>query len=418
MGDLRLSPTPRRRRSPRRSPRRSARRLAATSALALALTSACVPPAADLSLPTGTGLQWVQDTGGTTDENGTYHEAYARFTLLDGVTNGPTPVETPYLPLTPTAGGAYASYGFPVFPDGTARFPWNGFAGEGVTTATTVTGGTTTYVVTGAGGSCTFANLSTTGPMPRTSAAIPSPDGGKLAVFTRFADPDANSIRTTITIYALDASCTRLNGVTTTWNSFAGSVSGAMIVSSLTVWSPDSASILYPVNLATARDGTRLERLAASGGSTPTTVLEDPSSTILPLGWSSAGRALIFRISRSTGTPPVAATSLETLPIGGGHTKVIDVHTSLVPPTRSEFHVGYFLPGTSQVVYSGGPRTATAGDGRTVAWPQLRIHDDTTDTDVVVPGTDAPLAWHPTPSGDMPNGRFLERFIHGTGATT
>ena len=104
--------------------------------------------------------------------------------------------------------------------------------------------------------------------------------------------------------------------------------------------------------------------------------------------------------------------------VRASYNKVIDVHTSLVPPTRSEFHVGYFLPGTSQVVYSGGPRTATAGDGRTVAWPQLRIHDDTTDADVVVPGTDAPLAWHPTPSGDMPNGRFLERFIHGTGATT
>ncbi len=115
MGDLRRSPTPRR----HRSPRRSARRLATTSALTLALMSACVPPAAELSLPTGTGLQWVHDTGGTTDENGTYHEAYARFTLLDGVTDGPTPVETPYLPLTPTAGGAYASYGFPVFPGGT-----------------------------------------------------------------------------------------------------------------------------------------------------------------------------------------------------------------------------------------------------------------------------------------------------------
>ena len=108
MGGMGLPRTPR-----ERSPRRSARRLATTSVLALALMSACVPPAADLSLPTGTGLQWVQDTGGTTDENGTYHEAYARFTLLDGVTDGPTPVETPYLPLTPTAGGAYASYGFP-----------------------------------------------------------------------------------------------------------------------------------------------------------------------------------------------------------------------------------------------------------------------------------------------------------------
>ena len=280
-----------------------------------------------------------------------------------------------------------------------------------------MTGGTTTYVVTGAGGSCTFSNVSAMYPMPRTTSAIPSPDGGKLAVFTRFADPDANSIRTTIAIHALDASRTfqqRDHHV----ELVRRQRQRAMIVSSLTVWSPDSASILYPVNLATARDGTRLERLAASGGSMPTTVLEDPSSTIMPLGWSSAGRALIFRLSRSTGTPPVVATSLETLPIGGGHTKVIDVHTSLVPPTRSEFHVGYFLPGTSQIVYSGGPRTATAADGRTVAWPQLRIHDDTTDADVVVPGTDAPLAWHPTPAGDMPNGRFLERFIHGTGATT
>jgi len=378
----------------------------------LGLAAACVPQPAVPTLPAGTGIQWVRDVGGTPNENGTYQEAYSHFTLLDGVATGPTPVATPFFPLTSTAGPAYASFGIPVFPDGTTKFPWNGFAGEGITTATTVDAGTTTYDVTGAGGTCRFTNVSGMYASSRTSAAIPSPDGTKLAVFTRFDDVEASAISTYLSIYALGASCTRLANVSYRWSGYAGANTGDTIVSSLTVWSPDSSAILFPLNPASTPTGTRLMRLDVAAGSTPTVVLDSPTSTVLPLGWSPTGRVLIVRTGRSTTTPPTGWTSLETLPIGGGHTKVFDVLTSAVPSARAEFHVGYFVPGTSQVLYSGGTRTATASDGRVVSWPQFRIYDDLTEADAVVPGTDAPLAWHDTPSGPLLNGEFLERFIH------
>jgi hypothetical protein len=379
------------------------------AALAIGLAVACVPQPTAPALPAGTGFGWVRDVGGTTDGNGNYQESYSHFTLLDGVTGGPTPVTTPFFPLVATAGPGYASFGGPVFPDGTAKFPWNGFAGEGITTATSTSGGTTTYDVSGPGGTCRFTNVSTTYATIRTSAAVPSPDGTKLAVYSRLNDADASATVTYLSVYALDATCNRLANVTYRWSSYAGSISGDMIVSSLTVWSPDSSAILFPLTTATAPSGSRLLRLGAAAGSTPTIVLDAPTSAVLPLGWSPSGRVLVVRTSRSTSTPPVGATSLETLPIGGGHTKVFDVQTSTVPPTRAEFHVGYFVPGTSQILYSGGTRTATAPGGRVVAWPQFRIHDDGTDADAAVPGADAPLTWHTTPSGDTPNGEYVER---------
>lgn len=395
--------------SDRRPARRTVRWL--TSGLAVVIAVACVPQPTPPVLPSGIGMQWVRDVGGTVNENGNYVESYARFTLLDGTTTGPTPVETPFVPLVATAGAAYATYNFPVFPDGTAKFPWNGLAGEDVSTVTTVASGTTTYDVTGPGGTCRFTNVSAPFATSRTSAAIPSPDSSKLAVYSRLADPDASATTTYLTIYALDAGCTRVVGASYRWNSYAG-ISGEMIVSSLTVWAPDSSAILFPITTATAPSGSQLMRLSASAGATPTLVLDAPTSTVLPLGWSPAGRVLIARAARNAATPPVSSSSLETFPIGGGHTKVFDVQTSALPSPNALYHVGYFLPGSSQVLYGGGNRTATASDGRVVAWPRFRIFDDLTGADAPVPGADAPLAWHQTNAGEMPNGEFLERFIH------
>src|SRR4051794_18889734 len=108
----------------RRAVRGSARALVTGLVVAVGAAGGPQPPA----LPSGIGMQWVRDLGGSTDEFGNYHEAYSRFTLLNGVRSGPTALPPSYLPLTPLLGPAYASFEVPVFPDGTARFPWNGFA--------------------------------------------------------------------------------------------------------------------------------------------------------------------------------------------------------------------------------------------------------------------------------------------------
>lgn len=356
-------------------------------------------------------MQWVRDTGGTNDGTGAYHEAFARFTLLDGVVGGPAELPPTYLPITPLLGPLFSSpfLGLAILPDGTARFPWNGFAGEGISTVTTTDSGGTTHHVTGPGGTCSFTDVAAPFPTSRTKAVIPSPDGTKLAVFSRLDDSENNSMTTSLTIYDLGASCTRVAGVSYSWRPFTGE----QILSPLFVWSATSSAVLFNlVGPDLSNSENRLMRLDATPAATPSQVLATPGSATIPLGWSAGGRILFDRSSRSTATPPVGTLSLETMPDAGGHTKVFDVLPSTTPTTRPDSHVGYFVPGTSLVLYRGGTRTATSSDNRVVAWPQFRIFDDTTNADAPLGGVDSPLTWHQTPSGEMPNAEFIEKFIH------
>ena len=402
---------------------RQNRRVTTTASAALMVTimavgTSCFPepvtPPPAPTLPAGVGFEWIRDTGGSTSEGGTYTPGYSRLRLLDGVVDGPNTVSPSDITFGGTFGVGAAEYSLPVYPDGTAKFPWNGFAGEGITTTVTTIGGptgtTTTYEVTGPEGPCSFSNVSTTYATPKTSAAIPSPDGTKLAAFTLVNDFDANRQITDLAVYELGPTCSLIDSVSYTRQSYAGQFTGEKVLSSLTVWAPDSSAIIYPVGSGLPGAGSRLERLAADGSSAPTVLVDDPDSTVIPLGWSAAGRVLFLRQTRGAGTSTTVASSIETVAAGGGPSKVIDDQTSAAPMTDFTTHFGYFVPGTSQVLYTGGSRTTTLG-GSVWAWPQIRLHDDTTGGDGPVPETDAPLATHLAYSGEAPNVEFIERFV-------
>lgn len=400
---------------PRQNRRVTTTASAALMVAAMAVGTSCFPdpvthPAAP-TLPTGIGFDWIRDTGGTTSEGGTYTPGYSQLRLLDGVVEGPTPVAPSATAFGPAAARSIAMYNIPIFPDGTARFPWNGFAGEGITTevstATTPTGTTTTYDVTGAGGTCSFTNESTTHPTRKVSAAIPSPDGTKLAVYSQYQDFDAANV-TWMSIHDLDDTCALRSERSYNWSSYID-VSGERILSSMTVWAPDSSEVLYPVGWPTSGGSSRVDRLGVNGVPTPSVVLSDSDSTLFPLGWSPAGRVLVTRQTHGTGVTTTSS-SIETVPVDGGAPKVIDAKTSAAPMTEFATHFGYFVPGTSQVLYTGGPRTTTLG-GSVWAWPQIRLHDDATGGDGPVAETDAPLATHTTFGGEVPNVEFIERFV-------
>jgi len=155
--------------------------VAALAAVVLVMLAACTPPVTPPpapTLPTGTGVAWWKDAGGTIVEDfggPTYRPAFQRWVTLGGTATGPGPVDAgaalpaPYL----------AAFGFnlPMYPDGTAKYPWNGFAGEGISAATNPN----SIVVAFPGGTCTIgASLGV-----QVGGITPSPDGTKLAYVGR-----------------------------------------------------------------------------------------------------------------------------------------------------------------------------------------------------------------------------------------
>lgn len=377
---------------------------AAIAAAAITSTTACpLPEPAPPTMPAGVGIEWVRDVGGAPDEFGEYEEDYGRFRLLDGVRTGPTSVEPNFYPLTPTNGSSYAQFDVPVFPDGTAKFGWNGFAGDGITTDVSSQDGATTYAVTGPGGTCSFTNEPSMGfPMPRTTAAIPSPDGSKLAVFTRLANFDSNTITTWLSLHQLDDACAQVTSASYSWNGNFGNPIGERIASSLVVWSPTSAAVLFPLDSAT--DGSKVLRLDATDGAVATTAYWPDGATVVPLGWS-GDRMLVVNSTAGGGR------DIRIVPIGGGTGTLVDRWTGEYPLTEEASHYGYFVPGTRKVVYADATRTAVNAQSETVAWPRFRLFDDATGGFANLTGTDSPLQWHETFDGDRPNVEYLDRFV-------
>lgn len=337
---------------PRQNRRVTTTASAALMVAAMAVGTSCFPdpvtPPAAPTLPTGIGFDWIRDTGGTTSEGGTYTPGYSQLRLLDGVVEGPTPVAPSATAFGPAAARSIAMYNIPIFPDGT-----------------------------------------------------------KLAVYSQYQDFDAANV-TWMSIHDLDDTCALRSERSYNWSSYID-VSGERILSSMTVWAPDSSEVLYPVGWPTSGGSSRVDRLGVNGVPTPSVVLSDSDSTLFPLGWSPAGRVLVTRQTHGTGVTTTSS-SIETVPVDGGAPKVIDAKTSAAPMTEFATHFGYFVPGTSQVLYTGGPRTTTLG-GSVWAWPQIRLHDDATGGDGPVAETDAPLATHTTFGGEVPNVEFIERFV-------
>lgn len=391
-----------------RGSRRSHSIRAAVAAAAIAATTACPPPEPPPpTMPADVGVEWVRDIGGAPNEYDPYVESYGRFRVLDGVRTGPTPVVGNYIPLTPTLGAEFAQFSLPVFPDGTAKFPWNGFAGEHVTTTTT-TAEAVTYEVTGPTGSCTFVNGGFDGPSFRTIAAIPSPDETKLAVYRQLIDSDANELITEILIAPLDGTCETIS-FTRHERTLEGSEStGEQIVSPFAVWSPTSSSIVFTVGRPAPLPDERLYRLDATPGAVAQVVAYPADATIVPLGWSITDRLLAVI---QTGGPAAPQRTIVTLPSAGGATTLVDRWTGEFRLAEFSTHYGYFVPGTTKVVYADATRTAVNAQGQTVAWPRFRLFDDATGASGSLEGADSPLMWHTTPFGDAPNVEWLDRFV-------
>lgn len=396
------------------SPRRKLTIRTVVGAAVLAAATACPPPAPPApELPDGVGVSWLRDEYGAPNEYGNHVESYARHQVLDGVRTGPTPPDPSLLPFSPTVGAAYANVPIPVFPDGTAKFGWNGFAGEGITTTVTQAGGFRNYEVTGPGGSCTFSNeVAAEYPTFRTIAAIPSPDGSKLAVYTRLNDPDASTIETWLSIRSLDASCTQVALATYEWSSAIDEFSGERITNPFVVWSPSSSAVLFSLEGAVPGNGARIMRLDATTGASPTVVLDLGTSIATPTGWSVDGRVLLTYNRLPSASLPSGADVIATMPVGGGALTTVDLWDLRFPGAQIATHYGYYVPGTTTIVYSDASRTTVNAQGTTVSWPRFRLYDDATGGWAAMPQTASPLVWHTNMGGqDLPNLEMLDRFV-------
>ena len=407
-----------------RTRRRSRRRISITMlASAVLVAAACAPPTWSAvpppSLPTGVGVQWLRDAGGTADPvTGFYTASMNRFVTLNGTTTGPTPAGPSWLLGTPSPllAGALESVGFRLIPDGTARFPWNGFAGEGVTaTLAPPTSPYPQYNVTFPGGSCTV------GPIGAAiTGIVPSPDGTRAAVSSFSNDVIGGGSITGLSIRSLvNGGCPTVSSVQ--YLPFGGNVD--RLGSPAVVWAPDSSALLYQqTNSSTG--AAAIMRLNATSGATPTTVLPATENCSLPLGWSVADRILLSCVTTTPGTPVTIASSLETMEVTGGARQVIDSlsATQHVSSSPRPFHYGYYVPGTTSIVFNDGSTTVTNSDGRSFPWFQIHLISD-------VPGAASgpllgvapPFGWHqealsgsglpPFTFTDVPNLEFVERFV-------
>ena len=373
------------------SPRsRSLRRtvVVTMAAVGVLVGSACTPPTfAAPVLPPTVGVTWLRDTGGTV--GATYQPAYERYTTLGGVVTGP---------------GSAGVWGSTFLPNGTASFPWNGFAGDGITTTTSPSGPFTNYTVSFPGGRCTY----TSSPGSAVMGIAPSPDGTKVAIEFNDFDAAPMTAPTTVSVSRLGAGCQAISHA-----SYDGVIggprggSGDRLLGPLFIWSPDSDAILYSLG-GPASDTGRVVRLDASAGATPVTVIDDgPSVAITPTGWGIDGRVLITRSTAVPGSPDARYSTIEI--VDGAVRRVID--SAVVTGQEASPHIGFFVPGTATVVYHDMSVLVTNSQGTTYPWARVRLYDDVTWGKISILGVDPPLTWHTEGAQQVPNGERIDRFV-------
>ena len=378
-----------------------------TMAVAAVAMAGCVPPAATPpTMPAATGVGWVHDLGGSLNEFGSYVPGYQRFSVLGGVGSGPDAVPSGYSPPLAAVGSAsFTNIG--VFPDGSARFPWNGFAREGISTVSSPVAGGRDHVVSGPGGSCTVSDRSNAASRSLVLSVQPSPDGTKLAIVSKSWSMEG-PIQTGISIISFAGPCATTASTSYSWSSYGGEFSGDQILNPVVVWAPDSSAVVYSLAGTAFYDTHRLMRLDAVQGASPSLVFDEPGSQVMALGWSVGGRILIARGKTST-SPANFSSSLETLAVAGGPAKAFSVLSSSV--ARFDAGVGFFVPGTQTVVYVGGGQTVTNVTGQKFYRPELRLFDDIANGDGPLAGADLPLLWHQQDGVDVPNSVALDAFV-------
>jgi hypothetical protein len=363
-------------------------------------------------------VSWFRDTGGTlVGDEGSYSPAFERYSILDGVVTGPDPVAPGDVLAPPTVVnmGTFVT-GYDLAPDGTARLPWNGFAGEGITmSATDPTDGQWTMHFPG--GSCL---LATVGFLYEIQMVSPSPDGTKVAI--RSYDFDGGS---TVEVKSLvdGATCPSITHAT-----YQATGSPAERAGNVLVWSPDSSRVAY----GHTRDGSGIAALPATAGSTPVDVVTPAPGTVVPMGWSVAGRLLY---SRTVVDGASVVSRLITRAAAGGPERVLDTaaaptsfSASDSPLTRgglSPFlHYGYFVPGTSKIVFNHGSSTVTDAAGYTFPRFYVALVTDATGASSrPILGSKPPLTWHqealtegafepPFDLIDVPDAESVNGFVH------
>jgi hypothetical protein len=381
-----------------------------------------VPPP---TLPAGVGVSWLRDVGGTyAGAPNLYQPSYDRYVTTSAGTTGPTTAVHAVAPIlfslldacTGCAPSARQR------PDGTAEFPWNGYAGEGISWSGTFNNlDMEIHRLTFPTGTC---ELGTLGDTSDFTEIMPSPDGTKAAVLLN--DISAIPFNTTVRIVGLvdGATCPTISTTPTYGVPDAG---GAYIDAiGQFVWSPDSTAIVYPVghhpaNESAPDSGYELDRLDAVSGATPQQILQPVSKQLIPTGWSIAGRLLMSEVSF---TPTAAVSTILTMKTDGTDHRTIETSTSN-PAIATQFEAawtfGYYVPGTSTIVYQAKFATVTNSDGYTLPRFRPQLIADTAGAAAGPLDGTPPLVWHQVPIGspdnptgvtNAPNPDVLEQFTH------
>ncbi len=393
------SPTSRRRLRRRRLVRTTS--VVAALAALMAFSASCAPPAQ----PPWVGVQWVRDAGGTVNPDGSYTPSWQRYVTSNGVTSGPTP--------TPTLDPILLPFGSNL-PDGTARYPWNGFAGEGFTTTQTPPGPGVTYTLHYPAGSCVigFADADS-----RLNSVLPSPDGQRVAVVSSFSF--AGVTNSTLSIRSVGATtCPTI--VSASYVFTSGLNPPGFIVGSRVVWKPDSSAVVTTLETPVLNQppGSAVIRLDASTGATPTPVLAASEGCLAASGWSVDNRLLLICAG-----PAAFQLRLITIPLGTpGTTNTLWSFTGTADTVGPGFPLAYYVPGTSTIVFNN-PFPVVNSDGFLQAWWQVHTAFDLPFApSTPITGSAPTLAWHPVPVNgstvppytftDMPNIETVERLAH------
>jgi len=379
-------------------------------ALLGAFTASCAPPPA----PPWIGVQWSRDTGGTTNPTtGEYTGAWDRYVTSAGSTTGPTASGNP---LLETPQPLLLSY-FSPLPDGTARFPWNGYAGEGIS-VTRSSGLYGDYVATFPGGICVVHQM---GPGATLLGAMPSPDGRFIAV-TSTNNDFFYAFASRIDIVSLTPTgCPTVTTVSYLRRYLEpGGWTGDAVSNPTVAWSPNSEALVYSLNLQP--DGAAsIIRLDATAGSVPTPVLSPATGCTVPLGWSIENRILLS-CNSSTGSS-LGQSRIISIPLGAGTTNVIDTSTAGPSTFSASFtHYGYYAPGTNTIVFNKAVPVVNS-DGLVQPWYQIHtVYDLPFATSSPLLGVAPPFGWHqekvpsvvfppPPPTfTDVPNAEVVERW--------
>ncbi len=384
---------------PRRHMFRATAVLAALGAL-VAFSASCAPPAQ----PPWVGVQWVQDAGGSVQLDGSYTPSWQRFVTTNGVTSGPTPTPYPDPVWWPYDRG---------FPDGTARFPWNGFAGEGISVTQAQDGSAVRYTLHFPAGSCSILY----GADSRLDSVTPSPDGQRAAVVS--SDSFGGVTQSNLSIWSLGPTgCPTVVTASytyTVWSDPHGYIIGGRIV-----WKPDSSAVIAILQTPVQGQspGAAVIRLEATPGATPTPVLAAAEGCLVPSGWSVDNRLLLV----CTG-PSQLGLRLITIPLGTpGTTNTIYEFIGTADTVASVFPAAYYVPGTSTIVFNK-PFPVVNSDGFLQAWWQVHTAFDLPYApSTPITGSAPALAWHPVPVNgstvppytytDVPNVETVERLAH------